>query len=350
MDDGCSNPLKAVDNRGKQPEIQKPEPLSLEEISERIDLETFPYAITPTVAAAIALLDVEVDTSHIKVKRCEKPCEHGRTRWYHCVYCLGPAVCEHKVLRYYCEICRGKGRCVPHNKVLRDCLPCNGSAFCEHRIRKNNCAICDGRCLCESCKLFVVSKPNKDGHRLCSYCDPNSKIRGTWDENRQEMKVWRYLSDKLPDEYEVYPSGVYAPFKERGDRKKPDMAIHHAEAGLWGIIEVDEHQHSGGNKYESTCEWHKVLSYMQSLLATPGATAAHFVRFNPDSYRTTFNLVAKDQKNLESRVELLIGWILSDLNEIDESISLTYFFYSGVEEINRIQYETLLEKFDELQG
>jgi hypothetical protein len=178
------------------------------------------------------------DVSDVRV--IKKPCPHGRRQAWECVDCKGGGSCqEHMKIKRMCRLCH----------ELKQC-----ATYCRH------CAY-----RCEECGLFYVAKKTSDGMRLCAYCSPNSSLRqGVWSSDRAEVQAGRILGALLPsEEWIVTPVGTYPVFLECGDRPKPDIIIRHKPTNQWVVFEVDEHYHS---RYDTSCEWKKVIAHFQSTL------------------------------------------------------------------------------------
>jgi len=92
---------------------------------------------------------------HCKYKgKCkENGCENGqlckhKVDKYNCVPCGGKGICEHKIQRVRCRICKPESRC-EHDREKGTCKDCHGNQRCkEHNIRKAQCDKCGGASIC----------------------------------------------------------------------------------------------------------------------------------------------------------------------------------------------------------
>lgn len=115
---------------------------------------------------------------------------------------------------------------------------------------------------CKSCGIFVV---NGKSSKLCSYCDPNSKLR----KKTKEMKIVNFLTENkfnfIHNKSVGKVCGAYRP------DIKIDVGTHLV------IVEVDEDQHK---QYDLTCEAARMFNIYQAE-----GLRCVFLRYNPDKYR-----------------------------------------------------------------
>jgi len=117
-----------------------------------------------------------------KSKARNNKCPHGKRKTY-CLECPdgGGSLCEHKIIKYGCKICKGSNIC-EHNKKKQTCKICVGSSICEHNIIKYGCKVCKGSAICEhnrdkrnckDCKGNNICEHDKQKN-MCQICGGNS--------------------------------------------------------------------------------------------------------------------------------------------------------------------------------
>ncbi len=134
---------------------------------------------------------------------------------------------------------------------------------------------------------------------LCSTCDPKSKKRKRYDENRIEMKMLRYIQEELPFVV-VFPEQNFG--KDCGyTNKKFDCVFFSKTKKYVIVIECDERCHSNDALYPEKCEWTRPFA-AYDIFEKPTL----FVRWNPDSWKVCGNNVRVSKKE---KMKVLLDYI-----------------------------------------
>lgn len=269
----------------------------------------------------------------VRCKQC-----HGSSLCIHdkrkdaCRECRGSQFCIHGRGKYRCRDCKGKGVCI-HDKIKRICPKCGGSKICPHGKQRQHCLDC-GTGLCRSCGLYMVSVKGK----LCSQCNPNSQTRKRYDENRIEMKMLRYLQEKLPESsiFTEQHFGLECGYKG----KKFDCVINSRTEKQVIVIECDEHAHSK-ESYTPTCEWSRPFA-AYDIFRKP----ILFIRWNPHTWKVN-DVTVRASKN--EKMEQLWKYVKPYISEeivIQEKLKVTFLYYPTLEK-NPI-YEYSQDELDDI--
>ena len=203
-----------------------------------------------------------------RCKECEGGsfCEHNRIRC-NCKECGGTSICKHNRIIYQCKECKGRAVC-EHNRMRYNCKECGGTSICKHNRDRYHCSEC-GMGLCPKCGLWQTQG------KLCSTCNPNSRKRKRYDENRIEIKMLKFIQEKVPWTI-VYPEqnfGEYCGYKN----KKYDCVLFSKTKKYVIVIECDEHWH---RNYPENCEWTRPFA-AYDIFEKP----VLFIRWNPDAWK-----------------------------------------------------------------
>jgi len=180
----------------------------------------------------------------------------------------------------------------------------------SHIQEKRGCQKCN---MCPSCGLW------KTYGELCYYCIPsnNNKLYKKVYEKSKEIKVVKYLREKLPD-YDFIHNQSVGSECTKDDKKNsnghlfPDIRF---DCGVFNlIVEVDEHEHRGA---DYKCDKQR----MYNIIAKLGLPCI-FIRYNPDSKESNKDILLEKLKTyLELDIEEEYIWD-------DFGYKSEYLFYS----------------------
>ena len=153
-------------------------------------------------------------------------CEHDHV-YNHCLICRLYFICEHKMLKPRCKICKSswqynksiclhnndKKKCIKcielqicvhdrnkngcrrcrdlyckHKKERQFCRECGGGGLCEHDKRKSRCVICGGDSVCQHNKIRVRGKVCNMGKHVCMHNKWKRHCKICVEEYREEIK------------------------------------------------------------------------------------------------------------------------------------------------------------------
>jgi very-short-patch-repair endonuclease len=179
------------------------------------------------------------------------------------------------------------------NKVIIGCKSHGDfEIYPRYFLRGQGCQKCN---MCPSCGVF------KTYGELCPYCIPsdNNKLYKKAYEKSKEMKVVKYLREKLPD-YDFIHNKSVGSECTKDDKKNsnghlfPDIRF---DCGFYHlIVEVDEHKHRGA---DYKCDKQR----MYNIIAKLGLRCI-FIRYNPDSKESNKDILLEKVKTyLELDIE-----------------------------------------------
>ena len=164
---------------------------------------------------------------------------------------------------------------------------------------KNTCSYCESEIhynekYCSGCKQYQKTKVTKKTHTK------ELEIKNLLEDNKI-----KFVHDKIVE--------------SKCSRKRPDFQI----ITKWGmiILEVDEFQHIRTN-YTCECE----ITRMKQIYMDCGVKNLLFIRYNPDSYKSTVSKF-KTPKRKEYLLKFLKEKI--EIEDINFILGSVYLFYDG---------------------
>ena len=206
--------------------------------------------------------------------------------------------------------------------------------YCNSHREDSMVDVIHKRCKNDWCD--TISNPKYEGY--CAYCyinDPKNADKPILRNFKtKEIAVRDYILEKYKDFTWICDKRI----QDGCSRRRPDLMLDLGNQVI--IIEVDENQHTA---YDCSCENKRLMEISKDI----NHRKLIFIRFNPDSYKTSENktinscwkidkrsglLTLSSETNWDDRLkvleETLKYWINNETNKMIEIVEL---FYDGFE-------------------
>lgn len=160
-----------------------------------------------------------------------------------------------------------------------------------------------------------MSSSDAMGVQLCQFCNPNSRLYKSFQQDPVEMKTARFLANNLPGN--VIPAENIPTYNDCGVKKRPDIL--YISGSLLTIIEVDEKRHSS---YNQSCERSRMVEIISAALTDTDIKHVRMIRFNPDSCKDW----PSKKYPLESRLQQLLDTVKNDEYDKDSQYHFTILY------------------------
>ena len=208
----------------------------------------------------------------------------------------------------------------------------NRPIHCELHKNDNDINLVERRCV-KCGKIDVLTR----GDICVNFCSKEED--DVMYKKRQKLKeslVYNYLQENIKD---IQPSLFDKTVPNDCDiRNRPDI-VYEVKTHVV-VVEIDEGQHKG------YCPEGEVNRMKNIYTAYGGEMPVVFVRYNPDNFRISGNVV---KIPIEKRLDIMSRWVRKAIDQVSESaISIVYLYYDNYNEkqrdfINIDPYEPLQE-------
>ena len=183
-------------------------------------------------------------------------------------------------------MCHGTSIC-QHGTWKQYCVECKGSSTCKHAKITKFCRECDGKLLCTTANCMTIV--SRSGIK-CSMCSPRPRTNSRVKEIRfaAMLEKWRDIEAAIPSF--IWNKQTPDTDPVQCGRYRVDFTFN---MDTWIIaLEHDEHQHSDR---QLSCE----LARMGEVSLGYKGLPVHWIRYNPDSFKTDFGITKPDAKQCQ---------------------------------------------------